>query len=90
MCFKKLRDHTIIKPLDPRDIISYPDFKLDLSQKKNLFDIDNLYSDISNKPFIANRKQELLTIIVYYWTSFFKDTSLWEICLDVLLSSSMK
>lgn len=84
-CSRKLRDHTIIKPLDTRDIISYSDFKLDLSQKENLFNIDNLYNDISNRPFITNRKQELLTIIVYYWTSFFKDSSLWGICLDVLL-----
>lgn len=86
-CFSKLRNHTIIKPLDPRDIISYPDFKLDLSQKENLFNINNLYNDISNKPFITNRKQELLTLIVYYWSTFFKDTSIWEICLDVLWPS---
>jgi hypothetical protein len=75
---------TVVKPMRPTDFINYHDFKVDFSQKENLFDIDNLYRDMSNKPFIADKKQELLTLIVYNWTSFFNNTSIWGICLDLL------
>lgn len=75
-------DNTIIKPIFPVNFFEYSDLKDDLSNKENLFDIDNLYNEICTKPFIFNRKQELLLLIMYYWSTFYNDTNIWKICLE--------
>lgn len=77
-CFKVMFDKTITKPMISKTSIGVFDFEEEFSRKDNLFDIDRLYKEICTKPFITDRKQELLTIIVYYWTTYFKDTDIWE------------
>lgn len=45
----------------------YMPFDYDYKQKKNLFNIDSVYSKVSSKSFIKGRKQELELLIMYYW-----------------------
>jgi hypothetical protein len=81
--YKVRYDNTILKPIAPNNLFEYSDFKDDLSNKDNLFDIDNLYKEICTRPFIINKKQELQLLILYYWTLVFKDDNIWKICLEV-------
>jgi len=81
--YKVRYDNTILKPIAPNNLFEYSDFKEDLSNKENLFDIDNLYSKICTKPFITNRKQELLLLIIYYWSTVFNNIKIWNICLEI-------
>lgn len=82
-CHSVMYDNTIPKPMIPNNFINYSDFKDDLLSKENLFDIDNLYSKICTKPFITSRKQELLLLIIYYWSTVFKNTKIWNISLEI-------
>lgn len=82
-CQSVMYDNTIPKPTIPDNFIDDSDFKEDLLNKENLFDIDRLYSKISTKPFIYNRKQELKLLIIYYWSNFFNNTSIWNISLEI-------
>jgi hypothetical protein len=77
-CYNVMFDNTIPKPTIPKSVIDYEDFQNDILNKENLFDIDHLYNQICNKPFIINKKQELLLLIIYYWSTYFKDTDIWE------------
>ncbi|CAK7038053.1 hypothetical protein [Tissierella sp.] len=42
-------------------------YDYDYKQKKNLFNIDSLYTKISKKSFIKGHKQDLELIMMYYW-----------------------
>lgn len=77
-CFKVLFDDTVTKPKIFKNFFGFEEFEKDFFKKENLFGIDELYEEIQTKPFITDRKQELFTIIVYYWTDFFKNPEAWE------------
>lgn len=45
----------------------YFPYDYDYKLKKNLFNINSIYTKVSKKPFIKGRKQELELIMMYYW-----------------------
>lgn len=45
----------------------YLKYDYDYKQKKNLFNLDSVYTKISKKTFIRGKKQELELIMMYYW-----------------------
>jgi hypothetical protein len=45
----------------------YQKFDYDCKQKSNLFNIDSLYTRISDKPFMKRKKQMLEVILMYVW-----------------------
>ncbi|UYZ34955.1 hypothetical protein OD350_22310 [Clostridium beijerinckii] len=47
----------------------YSYYEYDYKKKSNLFNIDQLYPKIVNKPFIKGKKQYLELLMMYYWLS---------------------
>lgn len=45
----------------------YQEFDYDCRQKSNLFNIDSLYTRISDKPFMKRKKQLLEVMLMYVW-----------------------
>lgn len=83
-CYKVMFDKTITKPKVSKTILDFYEFDKEFYKRENLFDIDSLYNEICNKPFMTDRKQELLTLIVYYWTGPFNDINIWYDYLTIL------
>lgn len=46
---------------------NYQEYDYDYKQKTNLFNINNLYTRISNKPFMKRKKQMLEILIMHEW-----------------------
>lgn len=46
---------------------NYQEYDYDYKQKTNLFNINNLYTRISNKPFMRRKKQMLEILIMHEW-----------------------
>lgn len=45
----------------------YQEYDYDYKQKTNLFNINNLYTRISNKPFMKRKKQMLEILVMHEW-----------------------
>lgn len=51
--------------------------------ESNLFDIDNLYEEIKDRPFIQGRKTELEILLMYVWLeNIVSDSEYWNIYLN--------
>lgn len=75
---KVMFDETVSKPMIPGISVVPYDIKKEFLEKENLFNIDSLYNEIYTRPFITGKKQELLALIVYYWTYFLNDSNIWN------------
>jgi hypothetical protein len=57
----------------------FTQFDYDYKQKKNLFNIDSIYTKAANKAFIRGHKQELELILMYFWLNDMEvDAEYWE------------
>lgn len=45
----------------------YSKYDYDYRQKINLFNVEFIYKQVSDKPFMRGKKQQLETLILYCW-----------------------
>lgn len=65
----------------------YFPYDYNYKQKRNLFNLDSLYTKVSNKPFIRGYKQELELIMMYYWMKDIQnDDEYWNEYLEKVLT----
>lgn len=66
-------------------------YDYDYKQKRNLFNINTVYTKVSKKPFIKGHKQELELIMMYYWLHNIEtDDEYWDEYLSKVLSQLIK
>lgn len=57
----------------------FVEYEYDYKSGKDLFNIDGVYTRISNKPFIKRHKKDLELILMYFWLhDIYGDTEYWQ------------
>lgn len=76
-CHNVMFNKSITKPKVSETILGFHELDKEFHKAENLFGINELYRDLYNKPFMIDKKQELLTLMVYYWAISFGDINIW-------------